>query len=97
LIIRKPESYRGAQSVLIYEFTFVKIARSIAIGLWKIAEFKKIMANSTEHDNSIGSIFKKASSIEFGLYLVVFAGIVLVIIPLAPVDTKTVKRNDYYN
>jgi hypothetical protein len=55
------------------------------------------MAHSTEDDNSIVRIFKDASSIEFGLYLVGFAGIVLVIIALVPRDTKTVKRNDYYN
>ena len=54
-----------------------------AVGIWKISDFKSLMAESQSDDNPFVNVFAQAVSIEFGLYLVIIAGVLIPIIALA--------------
>lgn len=61
---------------------------AVGVGMWKIADFNKIMTTNDQQDNPFVNTFSKATSIEFGLYLVIIAGVLLIIIALTSKDKK---------
>lgn len=62
--------------------TIIPAVLAVGIGMWKIADFKKIMKSEGDEYNEFMGDLSNAFSIGNGIYLLIIAGVLLIILAL---------------
>lgn len=65
---------------------------ALLMGVWKIVDFQRTVASMNDPENPFAQALCSSVSIEFGLYLVVLAGIALPILAFVVKDKKVVSE-----